>query len=57
VLQAVSTYAHHEGIVRGAERGERNMLNAVTGRTDDLEQQTLDTLARALGEPLALQAA
>lgn len=57
VLQAVSTYAHHEGIVRGAERAERNMLNAVTGRTDDLEQQILDTLARVLGEPLALQAA
>jgi hypothetical protein len=54
VLQAVNTYTHHEGIVRGAER---NMLNAVTGRTDDLDHQTLDTLAGVLGRPLALQAA
>jgi phage/plasmid-like protein (TIGR03299 family) len=57
VLQAVNTYTHHEGIVRGAARAERNMLNAVTGRTDDLDQQTLDTLAGVLGRPLALQAA
>lgn len=47
VLQAVSTYTHHEGIVRGAERAERNMLNAVTGRTDDLDRETLDTLWKA----------
>jgi hypothetical protein len=33
------------------------MLNAVTGRTDDLDQQTLGTLAGVLGHPLALQAA
>jgi phage/plasmid-like protein (TIGR03299 family) len=57
VLQAVNTYTHHEGIVRGAQRAERNMLNAVTGRTDDLDHQTLDTLAGVLGRPLALQAA
>jgi phage/plasmid-like protein (TIGR03299 family) len=57
VLQAVNTYVHHEGIVRGAERAERNMLNAVTGRTDDLDQQTLDTLADVLGQPLAIHAA
>jgi hypothetical protein len=57
VLQAVNTYTHHEGIIRGAERAERNMLNAVTGRTDDLDQQTLDTLAGVLGQRLALQAA
>jgi phage/plasmid-like protein (TIGR03299 family) len=57
VLQAVNTYTHHEGIVRGAERAERNMLNAVTGRTDELDQQTLGTLATVLGQPSALQAA
>ena len=57
VLQAVNTYTHHEAIIRGAERAERNMLNAVTGRTDDLDQQTLGTLAGVLGHPLALQAA
>lgn len=44
VLQAVNTYTHHEAIVRGAGRAERNMLNAVTGRTDDLDRETLDTL-------------
>jgi phage/plasmid-like protein (TIGR03299 family) len=57
VLQAVNTYAHHEGIVRGASRAERNMLNAVTGRTDNLDRQTLDTLTGVLGRPLALEAA
>ncbi len=57
VLQAVNTYAHHEGIVRGAERAERNMLNAVTGRTDDLDQATASTLARVLGHPVAAVAA
>jgi phage/plasmid-like protein (TIGR03299 family) len=56
VLQAVNTYTHHEGIIRGAERGERNMLNAVTGRTDDLDRQTLEILARVLGKPLTLAA-
>jgi hypothetical protein len=30
------------------------MLNAVTGRTDDLDYQTLDTLAWVIGRPLAL---
>jgi phage/plasmid-like protein (TIGR03299 family) len=57
VLQAVSTYRHHEGIVRGAERAERNMLNAVTGRTDELDQEALDTLAVVLGKPLYTEAA
>jgi len=57
VLQAVNTYTHHEGIVRGVERAERNMLNAVTGRTDDLDQQTLNTLGGVLGKPLYTQAA
>jgi phage/plasmid-like protein (TIGR03299 family) len=56
VVQAVNTYTHHEGIVRGAERAERNMLNAVTGRTDDLDQQTIATLAQVTGESLALVA-
>jgi phage/plasmid-like protein (TIGR03299 family) len=56
VLQAVNTYAHHEGIVRGAERAERNMLNAVTGRTDDLDQQTLGTLSAVLDQPLVIHA-
>jgi phage/plasmid-like protein (TIGR03299 family) len=44
VLQAVNTYKHHMAAVRGAGRAERNMLNAVTGRTDDLDRETLQTL-------------
>ncbi len=31
VLQAVNTYEHHEGVVRGAGRAERNMLKAAVG--------------------------
>ena len=57
VLQAVNTYRRHEGIIRGAERAERNMLNAVTGRTDELDLETLDTLSGVLGRPLCAQAA
>jgi phage/plasmid-like protein (TIGR03299 family) len=45
VVQAVNTYAHHEQIVRGAVRAERNMLRAVTGGIDDLDHATLHTLS------------
>jgi phage/plasmid-like protein (TIGR03299 family) len=48
VLQAVNTYVHHEGIVRGASRPERNMLRMVTGGVDALDQGTLNTLVRVL---------
>lgn len=48
VLQAVNTYVHHEGIVRGASRPERNALRMVTGGVDKLDQGTLDTLVRVL---------
>lgn len=57
VVQAVNTYTHHEGIVRGADRAERNMLNAVTGRTDDLDKQTLETLRKAQNKTAATLAA
>ncbi len=30
-LQAVNTYEHHEGIIRGATRAERNMHRTLTG--------------------------
>jgi phage/plasmid-like protein (TIGR03299 family) len=56
VVQAVNTYVHHEGVVRGAGRAERNMLNAVTGRTDELDQATLRELESALGQPLSAAA-
>lgn len=48
VVQAVNTYAHHEGIVRGAERAERNMLRAVTGGIDTLDTDTISTLGKVL---------
>lgn len=44
VVQAVNTFTHHEGIVRGAERAERNMLSAVEGKFDTLDSKTLDML-------------
>lgn len=48
VVQAVNTYTHHEGTVRNADRAERNMLNAVTGKTDSLDSGTLATLYKAM---------
>jgi phage/plasmid-like protein (TIGR03299 family) len=57
VVQAVNTYTHHEQTVRGAGRVERNMLRAVTGGVDDLDQATLRTLATVRGEPVSARAA
>lgn len=48
VVQAVNTYTHHEGIVRGADRAERNMTRAVTGGVDKLDTETIDLLNRVL---------
>lgn len=48
VLQAVNTYVHHEGTVRGASRAERNMSNAVLGKFDALDLDTVKTLDRVL---------
>ena len=48
VLQAVNTYEHHEGTVRGAPRAERNMLRAVTGDFGTLDRTTLSTLNTVL---------
>lgn len=44
VVQAVNTYAHHEGIVRNADRAERNMMRAVNGRVDKLNAVTVEVL-------------
>jgi phage/plasmid-like protein (TIGR03299 family) len=44
VVQAVNTMVHHEGIVRGTSREERNMLRAVTGGADKLDQGTVALL-------------
>jgi phage/plasmid-like protein (TIGR03299 family) len=48
VLQAVNTYSHHEATVQGASRPERNMSNAVLGKYDALDLDTVKTLDRVL---------
>lgn len=48
VLQAVNTYEHHEGTVRGATRAERNMLRTVTGDFAALDMNTWKELALVL---------
>jgi hypothetical protein len=48
VMQAVNTYEHHEGTVRGAQRPERNMLRTVTGDFAKLDRETLATLESVL---------
>lgn len=48
VLQAVNTYEHHQSVVRGASRPERNMLRAVTGDFEHLDQNTYATLTKVL---------
>lgn len=52
VIQAVNTFGHHEGKVRGAHRAERNMLNAVTGKTDQMDIDTVAMLSRVLDRRL-----
>lgn len=44
VLQAVNTHEHHEGIVRGMDRAERNMLRAATGGIDALDRGTVERI-------------
>lgn len=48
-LQAYNTYDHHIGIVRGAHRAERNMLNAINGKTADADSQILRQLEMVCG--------
>lgn len=48
VVQAVNTYTHHGGIVRGMSRPERNMARAVTGGVDKLDADTVATLDKVL---------
>lgn len=48
VLQAVNTYEHHEGIVRGATRQERNQLRTVTGDFATVDHDTWATLSKVL---------
>ena len=46
VLQAVNISEHHEGVVRGADRAERNSLKTLTDGYRDLDRTTLQTLTR-----------
>ena len=48
VLQAVNTFEHHEGIIRGTRRPERNMLRTITGDFAKLDRNTLSTLNQVL---------
>lgn len=48
VVQAVNTYVHHEGIVRGSDRAQRNALRVVTGGVDKLDADTLEILNKVL---------
>lgn len=43
VIQAVNTYEHHEGTVRG-DRGERNNLKTINGDFGHLDRRTWQTL-------------
>jgi hypothetical protein len=45
VIQAVNTYEHHEGTIRGAARPERNMLRTVTGDVGKLDRTTMENTA------------
>ena len=45
VLQAVNTYEHHEGVVRGADRAAEHIsLKTLTDGYRDLDRTTLQTL-------------
>jgi hypothetical protein len=48
VLQAVNTYEHPEGTVRGSTRAERNMLRTISGDFGQLDRTTWATLDRVL---------
>jgi phage/plasmid-like protein (TIGR03299 family) len=48
VLQAVNTYEHHVGVVRGSSREERNMMRAINGDYDRLDKASWATLSKVL---------
>lgn len=49
VVQAVNTHTHHEGIVRGMDRAERNTLRAVTGGVDAMDCDTVERIMAVVG--------
>jgi hypothetical protein len=48
VIQAISTYEHHESTVRGVGRAERNMLKTVTGEFGTLDRESWKRLSAIL---------
>lgn len=48
VIQAVNTWAHHNSIVRGTSRAERNMLRTVTGEWGRIDGAAHRTLTEVL---------
>lgn len=50
VVQAFNTYDQHYSNVRGAERAERNTLNAITGAVEAQDSKVLAQLARIAPE-------
>lgn len=48
VIQTVNTWAHHKAIVRKVTPAERNMQNALTGKTAKLDAQVWATLNKVL---------
>ncbi len=48
VVQAVNTFDHHEGTVRGTSRPERNLLRTVTGEVTRTDRQAVEQLQMAL---------
>lgn len=48
VIQAVNTYEHHEGTIRGATRAERNMIRTITGDFGRTDRAALAVLEKVL---------
>ncbi|GLY42992.1 hypothetical protein Amsp01_090150 [Amycolatopsis sp. NBRC 101858] len=48
VVQAVNTHTHHEAVVHGATRAERNMTRAIDGDIAKLDRATTATLRNVL---------
>lgn len=48
VIQAVNTYEHHEGIIRGATRADRNMIRAINGDFGRIDRAVFGLLENVL---------
>jgi phage/plasmid-like protein (TIGR03299 family) len=48
VIQAINTYEHHEAVVRGATRAERNMLRTIAGDFGKSDRAALQVLEKVL---------